>query len=300
MTVDLRRLRIFLRFAEVGNVRVAAESLHMSSSNVSEQLALVERETGAQLFERHGRRLLLTPDGHRLVGHARAILDRVDEALVDLTDRQAEPSGTVRVGAFSSAVPSIVLPAVGALAAAAPRVEVEVVELPPEQAGAALRQGTVDLAVVSDFADSPLPAQPGIEVELLVRDPMALVVARTDLLAGRERVPLTELAGRRWAFDTADSYLGEVGLRACRQAGFEPRVVARVSSYQILVEHLVAGGSVAFLPALAARDPRVVSVPTDPPLPDRRISLVTAPPGRRRPSALAVSRALRSAAAGIR
>ena len=251
------------------------------------------------MFERHGRRLLLTPDGHRLVAHARAILDRVDEARVDLADRQAEPSGTIRVGAFSSAVTSIVLPAVEALAGSAPRVEVEVIELPPEQAGTALRQGAVDVAVVSDFSGSPLPSLPEIGVELLVGDPMALVVGRSHPLAGRDRVALAELAGQRWAFDIADSYLGEVGARACRQAGFEPRVVARMSSYQILVEHVVTAGSVAFLPALAVRDPRVVAVPTDPPLPDRRISLATTAAGRRRPSVLAVRQALRAATAAL-
>ena len=298
--MDLRRLEIFLRFAELGNVRATAESLHMSSSNVSEQLALVERETSARLFERHGRRLLLTPDGHRLVGHARAIRDRVDEALVDLADRQAEPSGTVRVGAFSSAVPSIVLPAAASLAGTAPRVELEVVELPPEQAGTALRQGSVDVAVVSDFDGSPLPGRPELGVELLARDPMALVVGRSHPLAGRDRVPLADLAGERWAFDTADSYLGEVGLRACRQAGLEPRVVARMSSYQVLLEHVVTAGSVAFLPGLAVRDPRVVALPTDPPLPDRRISLASTAAGRRRPSVLVVSDALRAASSALR
>lgn len=298
--MDLRRLEIFLRFSELGNVRATAESLHMSSSNVSEQLALVERESGTRLFERHGRRLLLTPDGRRLVGHARAILDRVDEALVDLADPQAEPSGTVRVGAFSSAVPSIVLPALGALAATAPRVEVEILELPPEQAGSALRRGAADVAVVSDFADSPLPEAPDIRVDLLAGDPMALVVGRSHPLAGDGRVALADLAGQRWAFDTADSYLGEVGLRACRRAGFEPRVVARMSSYQVLLEHVVTAGSVAFLPGLAVRDPRVLALPTDPPLPDRRISLASTAAGRRRPSVAVVGEALRAATSALR
>jgi hypothetical protein len=73
-----------------------------------------------------------------------------------------------------------------------------------------------------------------------------------------------------------------------------------MSSYQVLIEHVVARGSVAFLPALAVRDPRVLAVPTEPQLPDRRISLATTPAGRRRPSVLAACQALRAATAVLR
>ena len=297
--MELRRLKIFLRFAELQNVRATAESLHMSSSNVSEQLSLVERETTGRLFERHGRRLLLTPDGHRFAVHARAIVDRMDEAMVDLDDRQDEPRGIVRVGAFPSAISSIVLPAIEALGRSAAGVEVEVIELPSEQAGSALRQTAVDAALISDFADAPLPPLPDLSIDLLALDPMTLIVGRSHPLADQESVAVAGLAEQRWAFDTAESYLGDVALRACRKAGFEPRIVARVSSYQVLVEHVVARGTVAFLPTLAVRDARVVSVRTRPRLPDRRICLATTPAGRRRPSVLAVGQALRMAAADL-
>ncbi|WP_255365369.1 LysR substrate-binding domain-containing protein, partial [Cellulosimicrobium sp. I38E] len=73
--------------------------------------------------------------------------------------------------------------------------------------------------------------------------------------AGEGPVDLAGLADARWAADLPGRYLSTLVESACRDAGFEPRVVARLPSYELLLAHVEAGLSVALLPGLAV-DPR--------------------------------------------
>src|SRR5258705_940380 len=97
--VDTRRLQLLLSLSRLGSMRAAAETHHITTSTVSQQIAALARDTGAQLIEPEGRRVRLTPAGQRLAEHAVTILAAVDSARVDL-DPAAEPAGTVRVGGF--------------------------------------------------------------------------------------------------------------------------------------------------------------------------------------------------------
>ncbi|MEP6981303.1 MAG: LysR family transcriptional regulator, partial [Nakamurella sp.] len=100
MSLDPLRLRLLTQFADRGTVRAVGTAVSLSPSAVSAQLAALEREAKATLFERHGRRLVLTPTGLRLVDHARDILERIDVAERDLGAHARAPIGPVRIAAF--------------------------------------------------------------------------------------------------------------------------------------------------------------------------------------------------------
>ena len=87
-------------------MRAVAESFHLTTSTVSQQIAALAKETGVQLIEPEGRRVRLTPAGQRLADHAVTILAAVDSARLDL-DPDAEPAGTVRVGGFATGDPGV-------------------------------------------------------------------------------------------------------------------------------------------------------------------------------------------------
>lgn len=245
MTLDPWRLRLLTQFADRGTVRAVAAALSMSPSAVSQQLAVLEREAKATLLDRHGRRLVLTPDGLRLVEHAHAILDRIDVAERDLAGRGAAPVGPVRIAAFSSALSAIVIPALAGLAIRHPRLEPGTVELEPDESVPALLRGECDLAVVADVGDARLPG--GVLRSVLATDPLVSVVA-ADRGAPAS---VTALADAPWVLDTPRSYLSDLVLRVCRQAGFEPRVVARYRSFGLMLQQVEAGAAVTVLPALA-------------------------------------------------
>lgn len=280
MTLDPGRLRLLAELADLGTVRAVAANLMMSPSAVSQQLAVLEREARTKLLERHGRRLVLTPAGLRLVGHAREILDRIEAAEADLAELGAEPVGPVRVAAFSSALGSLVIPALGRLAERYPRLTPVTIELEPQESLPALRRGECDVAVVADFLDGSMPLDDEIVTVPLTSDPLVAV-----LPAGSAPVTtLTALAGHRFVLDSANSYLSHLVLRLCRQAGFEPEVVGHYRSYALLLQQVEAGGVVTVLPGLAADDRyRVLACPVEPSV-RRQVSVAIRAGTRPRPA----------------
>src|SRR6478752_5995536 len=113
--METRRLQLLVELSRLGSMRSVAELLGITTSTVSQQIAILAKETGSALIEPEGRRVRLTPAGRRLADHAVTILAAVEAARVDL-DPRAEPAGTVRVGGFATGVRVSLLPIVAELA----------------------------------------------------------------------------------------------------------------------------------------------------------------------------------------
>src|SRR3954463_12775033 len=105
---------------------------------------------GTPLVEPDGRRVRLTPAGHRLAEHAVTILASVEAARLDLA-RAAEPVGVVRVAGFATAIRLSLLPAVAELAPIHPRVELQILEHEPPEALDLLGRDDIDLALTYDY-----------------------------------------------------------------------------------------------------------------------------------------------------
>ena len=100
--MDLDHLRLFLHVVDAGSVSAAARVAHLSQPAVSRNLNLLQEAVGADLFERQGRGLVLTPAGRALVPKARALLDQV-QAAVQTARRAAERGyADLRMGAVDS------------------------------------------------------------------------------------------------------------------------------------------------------------------------------------------------------
>ncbi|WP_344619247.1 LysR family transcriptional regulator [Dactylosporangium salmoneum] len=152
--MDTRRLRLLLELSRLGSMREVAEELHVTTSTVSQQLAVLAKEAGATLIEPNGRRVRLTPAGRRLAGHAVTILAAVEAARLDL-DRDAEPAGTLRVAGFATAVRRSLLPLVADLAERHPRVRLLIHEHEPDEAFALLAADEIDLALTYGYNLAP-------------------------------------------------------------------------------------------------------------------------------------------------
>ena len=135
-------------------MREVSESMHVTTSTVSQQIAVLAQEAGTPLTERHGRRVRLTPAGQRLAGHAVTILAAIEAARLDL-DPTAAPAGMVRVAAFATAVRESVLPVVRLLAERHPAVLLRVREHEPDEALGLLADDAVDLALTYDYNLAP-------------------------------------------------------------------------------------------------------------------------------------------------
>jgi DNA-binding transcriptional LysR family regulator len=117
--MDVRRLRMLLELSRLGSMHEVAAELDTTTSSVSQAIAALAREVGTPLVEPVGRRVRLTPAGHRLADHAVSILAAVEAARLDL-DPSTEPGGVLRVAGFATAVRRSLLPAMDDLAGSHP------------------------------------------------------------------------------------------------------------------------------------------------------------------------------------
>ncbi|WP_029253387.1 LysR family transcriptional regulator [Paraoerskovia marina] len=270
--MDLHRLTMLVAVAREGSVTAAAAALRYSQPSVSHHLALLEAEVGVPLLQRVGRGVRLTDAGTLLVGRAEEILGRVEAAESEVRALAGLQAGRARLAAFPSALATIVPEVVARLGAEHPGVGVELVEHEPPEALAALRQGTVDVALVfeHDYAPSDLH---GLAVTAVTEDPMVLVTATTSDSPGGPAV-LGDHAGSAWIAGCERCRTDLVA--RCEREGFTPQITFETDDY-VAVQALVAAGvGVSLLPALALRAHRADGVDvTAVPGAHRRVLAVT-------------------------
>ncbi|SCG63759.1 LysR family transcriptional regulator [Micromonospora coxensis] len=247
--MDLRRLRLLRELARLGSMREVAQDLGVTTSTVSQQLAVLSREVGATLIEPQGRRVRLTPAGRRLAEHAVTILAAVDAARLDL-DPSAEPAGTVRVAGFATAVRRSLLPVAADLAAHHPRVRLRIHEHEPAEAYALLAADDVDLALTYDYHLAPAPTDRTVEAVPLWSTAWSLgAPADSPDPGGSAADVFARFREHDWIVNSRNT-ADEVVVRAvAAMAGFEPRVEHRADSLELVQDLIVAGLGVGLLPA---------------------------------------------------
>jgi DNA-binding transcriptional LysR family regulator len=247
--LDVRRLRVLREVALRGSIAGAAEALRFTPSAVSQQVAKLEREAGVALVERGPRSISLTPAGWRLVEHAEAILDRLARAEIELRALAGEPPA-LRLGAITTAAVGIVPDALVRFGAVRPDVEVTVAEADPLASLARLPTREIDLAIVFEYDFVPLPADPRVVYEVLLEEPLRVVLPASHPFAQRRAVRLADLAEETWIRSTPRSSCHPFTERACRAAGFEPRIRFEFDDYAAMQNLVASGAGVALAPDL--------------------------------------------------
>ncbi len=302
--LDLKRLRLLRELAHRGTIGAVASSLSYSPSAVSQQLALLEKEAGVPLLERVGRNVRLTAAAQALVGHADALLERMEEAEAELEATAELITGTVRVAAIQSAGLYLLAPALARLSAQHPALRVEVTDAEPETSMPALALGSLDLVLGDQYPFLPLPPDPRLELQPLLQERFRVMLhVDHPLAAPGTAVALSALRDEPWAIGKPDSHFGELILRACRAlGGYEPDVRHRSNDLLMLLALVANGQAVTLLPDLVRPDREPSAVARD----IAEVPLVRTVFGAirhgsaRRPSVNALLSALRETAAGLR
>jgi DNA-binding transcriptional LysR family regulator len=296
--LDVRRLRVLHAVSVYGSVTAAAAALGYTAPAVSQQLAALEREVGMQLTERAGRGIGLTPAADILVAHTDALLAQLDMAEADLAALRDQAAGRVALAAFASAAAAIVPPAWATLAQSAPHVQLDLVEMEPEESLSAVLRGEIDVAVAHEYDVLPRPLDPLFERRELCRDPVFAAVPAHAPAEGDGEVDLRSLASQPFLAPRTGTSCAEMIQRACARAGFVPRVVARAIDFHVLLSLVAAGAGVTLVPQLAARQvpPQVRLLRPAEPV-TRRIFTVSRRGGDRKPAVRVVLDTLAAEAA---
>jgi DNA-binding transcriptional LysR family regulator len=254
--MDLRQLRYFVAVAEEGHITRAAERLGMQQPPLSQQIKAMEHELGVQLFRRKARGVEPTESGRVLLDQARAVLERLDHALL-VTRRTARgEQGRLSVGIAPTApfhpfVPQVIR----AFREAYPLVSMSLEEYLSRQAVERLCGEQIDVA----FLRAPIADPQELIVHPLLEEPMVVALPSSHELAGggprSEPLPLRALAEETFIMfgGNAGPGITNASLAACHRAGFIPRLGQQAPRIASTLSLVSAGLGVALVPASIRR-----------------------------------------------
>ncbi|WP_434598959.1 LysR family transcriptional regulator [Streptomyces sp. A5-4] len=260
--METRRLRLLVELSRLGSMRAVADVMDTTTSTVSQQLTVLAREMGAALIEPDGRRVRLTPAGRRLAEHGAVILAAVEAARLDLAPG-AEPSGTLRVAGFATAIRAHLLPLVTGLTATHPGLHVLVREHEPAEALELLAADETDLALTYDYSLAPADPGPALHATALWSAPWGLgVPAHADPPDGADTLEVfARFRARDWIVNSRNTADEAVIRTLASMAGFTPRITHQADSLDLVQGMITAGLGVGLLPIGTPTFPGVRMMP---------------------------------------
>ena len=269
--MNIRDLQYLVAVAELQHFGRAADRCHVSQPTLSMQIRKLEDQLGVELFERAGRRVLVTAAGEQIVERARLLLREYEE-LQGVARRLKDPSaGQYRLGVFPTLAPYFLPRIVPAIHAAYPQLRLVLLEEKTGQLLARLRRGQIDLALLA------LPiAGDDLVTMTLFDEPFCLAVSERSPLAQQRSVGTEDLREASLLLLDEGHCLREQALEFCKMHALEESREFRATSLGTLIQMVATDLGITLVPEMAAHEaPRTLRfIPFREPKPYRRIGLV--------------------------
>ena len=236
-----RQLAAFHAVARLGSVSRAASELHLTQPAVSIQLKLLEESAGAPLLVRDGRGVRLTEAGDLMASYAARILDLWREAGDEMAAQRGVFSGTLRVGAVTTAE-YLLPPLLVAFAKDHPRVKVKLGVGNRDEIVRMLAGQEVDVAIMG----RP-PAELKTEAAAFARHPMAFLAAPQHPLMAKRRLTLSDVVEANLLVRERGSGTRTTLERLFKEAAIPLRIGSELSSNEAIKQMCAAGFGAAFL-----------------------------------------------------
>lgn len=247
--LELRHLRYFLAVAEAGSFSRAAARLGISQPGVSQQMRDLETTLRVSLFQRRGKRILLTPRGQILRERARGILRQVEDSLQDLSIETGQLHGTLRLAVVPVLNVPLVPRLIGIFARSHPGINVIVEEISSTEIETDLEEGRMDVGLGFVTRHSP-----NLRYERLCHDEFRVIVYDEHPWARRKIIPFAELDQQRFVQLTDTYVMRRMAEEVCRLHQVRPRIVAEISAIETLLRSLRPLQAATLMPHIALRE----------------------------------------------
>ncbi|WP_075790958.1 LysR family transcriptional regulator [Massilia putida] len=241
--MDLAKLQMFVKIAELGSLSKASAQYDMGASTLSRQMSAFEAEYKGRLFLRTGRGLVLTELGQKILPRARELLADADRLAAEIRGSAGVPRGTVRL----AVVPSVTAPLVARIILEAqrryPEVTLHVTEAFSGQIEEWLALGRVDLGFVLRPSANSVTEKP------LARSQLCVVGPAGDSLTAPDEVDFSCLDGQSILLPSQPSNFRSFLEQIARRNGVTFKVAAEIDSVAIMKEVVAAGVGYALLSA---------------------------------------------------
>ena len=245
--MNLRHLESFVAVSDYLNFSRAANELNIAQPAVSQQIRALETELGMDLFDRIGKKVTLTEAGRALLPYARQILTLVNAAENEVRERDQLKRGRANLGAPPTVSIHILPTRLMQFKQEWPGLEVMLREAGTQTLLGLIEDGKLDLAIVAtDVLPDSVESAPFLEETYVLA-----VSARHPFLGKRQNVRMADLSAEPFILFSEGYKLREVTLRACRAAGFEPKIALDGGTTQSALEFISAGLGIGLVPELA-------------------------------------------------
>jgi DNA-binding transcriptional LysR family regulator len=246
--MDLRHARTFVTVAELGTVSRAAQHLHVAQPALSRQIGELEQELGIKLFDRVGRRLMLTGEGEQLLADCRALLLGASAIAEHAQQLQRGNMGVLKVAASPQIIEGAIAKFLGRYVQRFPGVQVKLVEaIGWADAAGMLERGDVHLGL--GLAGTPKSGDRRFASHLL--EPINLLAACRPAmkLEGNGKIEIARLAGHPLLLLDKSYAFRQTFDAACRLAGVQPNIAFESRTPHTLLAMAESGHGVAIIPS---------------------------------------------------
>lgn len=244
--MELRHLRYFIAVAEELHFGRAAKRLHLAQPPLSQQIRDLEKELGIPLFLRTSRHVELTAHGRLFLPEARTIIAQVKRAKEKMEASQRGEFGALSIGFVTSAIYSVLTPALREFHERFPEVELSCHEMPTQKQIEALTKGEINIG----FLRAPV-CDENIDTQLLLKEPLVLALPEHHPAADREGLVLEQFAAEKFIFfprRQGPAAYDQI-IATCQQAGFSPILAQEGNEMQSILGLVSAGLGVSLVPA---------------------------------------------------
>ncbi len=246
--LEIRHLRYFLAVAEAGSFSRAADRLGISQPSVSQQMRDLEAGLRVSLFQRRGKRILVTPRGLVFQEHARVVLRQLENFLQELNSEPGQLRGALHLGVVPVLNVALVPQLLGLFTADHPAISIIVEEISSTEIETALEEGHMDVGLGFLTRHSP-----NLRYERLCTDQFALVVSDSHPWANRRFIRLSQLHQQR-LLQLPDTFvMRRMTDEVCRKNQVRPRVIAEINAIETLLRSLEPLQAAALMPKIALR-----------------------------------------------
>ena len=266
--LNLDRLRALHAVSAHGSIIAAAETLNVTTSAVSQQLAKLESETGQTLLERHGRGVRLTDAAAALVLRTHRVLSLLEEAEAELDANETAVAGQITIAAFATAARGLAPQAIRALRKKYPQLGLTFHEQEPHDSIPRLVRRDVDVIIINDWENAPIALPEGLTKAPLFDDVADIALPPGHRLAKAKAIKLADVSGEEWIAWPSGSICHDFLMHTLRTSGHDPKIAHTAGEYETQLALVAAGLGCCVLPRLGrGAVPKSVTVlPSEPAL----------------------------------
>ncbi|WP_458114452.1 LysR family transcriptional regulator [Arthrobacter sp. R1-13] len=299
--MEIHQLEMLRELGALGSVKAVAETLLVTPSAVSQQLASLQKSLDVPLTRKEGRNLVLTDAGQVLADAGAAVVSAMAEARRAIGAYHASPVSPVTVSGFHSAGQVLFAPLARLLDAPdTPKVLLSDEDVAQQDFPALTAR--YDLVLAHRMDHSPRWPEERVAVIPLAREPLDVALPANHPLARLRSLTTDDVAGEPWVTSRAGYSPADVLTAVAASSSRELNIVHRINDYSTVAALVAAGSVIGLLPRYTARpalNPGIVLRPLEGISTRRRIDILARPENLKRTSVMMVCHALQKIMDGL-